>query len=58
MGRTTDRADDPSPFAWIFAGALALLDAGTVLASRRTRRQQREAAAAREVEETLEGHPS
>lgn len=35
---STDRSDDPSPFAWIFAGALALLGAGTVLAARRTRR--------------------
>lgn len=31
MSRSTDRSQDPSPFAWIFGGALAMIAAGSVI---------------------------
>lgn len=57
MNRPVDRGDDPSPFAWIFAGALALIGVGSVLRARRQRREDALVAEAT-AEETAEGHPS
>ena len=31
MSRSTDRSQDPSPFAWIFGGALAMIAAGSAV---------------------------
>lgn len=36
-----DRSSDPSPFAWIFGGALALVGVGAALFARRRQRQAR-----------------
>ncbi|MDO5739995.1 MAG: hypothetical protein Q4P07_07585 [Ornithinimicrobium sp.] len=53
---STDRSSDPSPFAWIFAAALAVVGLGSVLTAWRTKRvaQQEMASATGEIE----GHPS
>jgi hypothetical protein len=65
-----DRSSDPSPFAWIFAGALALVGLGAALsASRRSRRARREqvwaapdrtprASGPAEADDVLGAHPS
>lgn len=66
-----DRSSDPSPFAWIFGGALALVGLGAALsASRRKREARREqvwAAPVRtprpeeppaEVDDVMGAHPS
>ena len=31
MNRSTDRSQDPSPFAWIFGGALAMVAAMSIV---------------------------
>ena len=56
MNRSVDRGSDPSPFAWIFAGALALVGIGSVLAARRSRRALDTISAT--PDEVSEGHPS
>lgn len=38
-----DRSSDPSPFAWIFAGAMALVGLGAAVVATRARALQREA---------------
>lgn len=36
-----DRSSDPSPFAWIFAGAMALVGLGAAVVATRSRALQR-----------------
>lgn len=70
-GMTMDRAKDPSPFAWIFGGALALVGlAAAASAIRKGNQAQMEDVWARpeprrpaetvgaDSEEMLGGHPS
>lgn len=38
-----DRSQDPAPFAWIFAGAVALVGLGAAVVASRSRTLQREA---------------
>lgn len=66
MTRSSDRSSDPSPFAWLMAGAVAAVGLGGVLASRRRRRAEDQLWAAAEAEVTrpgqgddeVAGHPS
>jgi hypothetical protein len=41
MNRSADRSQDPSPFAWLMAGAVAA-GLGSLLAARRRKRQERD----------------
>ncbi|MFB9732309.1 hypothetical protein [Ornithinimicrobium kibberense] len=63
MSRSTDRSQDPSPFAWIFGGALAMIAAGSVIraiAGRRGSGGQDVAGGphAGDADADLAGHPS
>jgi uncharacterized OsmC-like protein len=66
MGRSTDRSQDPSPFAWLMAGAVAAVGLGSVLAARRRRRAEEDLWAAAEArdrrpdpgDDEVAGHPS
>lgn len=42
MSRSTDRSSDPSPFAWIMAGAVAAVGLGSLLAARRRKRAEQD----------------
>ncbi|MGO0577593.1 hypothetical protein [Ornithinimicrobium panacihumi] len=57
-----DRGSDPSPFAWIFGGALALIGLGSILRAQRNRREQaiiaEERRSSATADEVAEGHPS
>ena len=63
MSRSTDRSQDPSPFAWIFGGALAMIAAGSVIRAITGRRGSGapDMAGSRDAGDTdadLAGHPS
>jgi hypothetical protein len=52
MNSSTDRSQDPSPFAWLMAGAVAAVGLGTVLSARRRRRAEDDLWAAAESAST------
>lgn len=55
-----DRSQDPSPFSWIFGGALALLGVGALVRALR-RRPEPDLAWAEQpapVDDDIAGHPS
>ncbi|HSP60150.1 MAG TPA: hypothetical protein VLO09_03735 [Ornithinimicrobium sp.] len=64
MSRSTDRSQDPSPFAWIFGGALAMIVAGSVVRAITGRRETSGSGATAGVggpdgdDAELAGHPS
>ncbi|OLT21750.1 hypothetical protein BJF81_14970 [Ornithinimicrobium sp. CNJ-824] len=63
MSRSTDRSQDPSPFAWILGGALAMIAAGSVIRAVTGRRGSggQDVAGGRDAGDAdadLAGHPS
>ncbi|MFK5633935.1 MULTISPECIES: hypothetical protein [unclassified Ornithinimicrobium] len=64
MSRSSDRSQDPSPFAWIFGAALSFVALGAATRAVLDRRDRAGTPAARPVptrdsdDETLAGHPS